>query len=220
MSNTPQQLTEIYERRFKDTQEYRGKVWKLLTSHFFNQWIKPNHHVLDLGCGYGEFINNITAEKKWGMDLNPASKGKLNPNVTFLEQDCSKQWNLQGLDLVFTSNFFEHLPNKACLTETLKQAYRALKPGGRLIAMGPNIKYLPDLYWDFFDHHVILSELSLKEALEIEGFQIEACIPKFLPYTMVGGINYPLFLVKLYLSLPIFWGIKGRQFLLIARKPK
>ena len=43
-----------------------------------------------------------------------------------------------SLDTVFTSNFFEHLPDKQCLKQTLRQAYRCLKPGGRLITMGPN----------------------------------------------------------------------------------
>ena len=45
--------------------------------------------------------------------------------------------------------------------------------------MGPNIKHLTGLYWDFFDHHVILTEKSLSEALEIEGFKIEKCISDF-----------------------------------------
>lgn len=46
--------------------------------------------------------------------------------------------------------FFEHLPDKAHLLRTLGQIRRCLKPGGCLIAMGPNIKYLPGRYWDFF----------------------------------------------------------------------
>jgi len=222
MSNTPKQLTEIYERRFKNTHAYRLKVWQVLIKNFFSRWINKNGSVLDLGCGYGEFINNIQAQKKWGMDLNPATREKLNKDVQFIEQDCSSKWPLkesEKLDIIFTSNFFEHLPNKKCLSDTLNNAYKALNPGGRLIAMGPNIKYLPGLYWDFYDHHVILTEKSLAEALEIEGFEIEECIPRFLPYTMVGGFEYPLFFIKAYLYLSSIWWIKGRQFLVVAKKP-
>jgi SAM-dependent methyltransferase len=222
MSNTPSQLTEIYERRFKNTHAYRFKVWQVLISSFFSKWINKNGSVLDLGCGFGEFINNIQSAKKYAMDLNPATRERIGSDVQFIEQDCSSKWPLsesEKLDLVFTSNFFEHLPNKKCLSDTLNHAYKALKPGGRLIAMGPNIKYLTGLYWDFYDHHVILTEESLAEALEIEGFEIEECIARFLPYTMVGGLEYPLAFIKAYLCMPFLWWIKGRQFLVVAKKP-
>ena len=222
MSNTPEQLTEIYERRFRNTHAYLFSVWQILISDFFLKWINKEGGVLDLGCGYGEFINNIHARKKWGMDLNPATKERLNEDVQFIEQDCSSKWDFlenEQVDLIFTSNFFEHLPNKKCLSDTLKNGFKALKPGGILIAMGPNIKYLTGLYWDFYDHHVILTEKSLSEALEIEGFEIEKCVSRFLPYTMVGGIKYPLFFIRAYLYMPFLWWIKGKQFLIIAKKP-
>jgi hypothetical protein len=86
--------------------------------------------------------------------------------------------------------------------------------------MGPNIKFLPGAYWDFWDHYVPLTELSLKEALESRGFGIERCIPKFLPYTMAAGPRYPLFVLKVYLWLPRLWRIAGKQFLVVALKPK
>ena len=36
-----------------------------------------------------------------------------------------------------------------------------------MIALGPNIKYLPGSYWDFWDHFLCLTEMSLGEALEV-----------------------------------------------------
>jgi hypothetical protein len=48
--------------------------------------------VLDLGCGYGEFINTIKAKARYGMDLNPASREHLLPEVQLLAQDCSAPW--------------------------------------------------------------------------------------------------------------------------------
>ena len=109
------------------------------TRSFFNRWITPDSAVLDLGCGYGEFINNIAAREKYGMDLNPDAVRHLAQEVRFLEQDCSAAWPLpeNSLDAVFTSNFFEHLPGKQCLKQTLQQAFRCLKPGGRLGPWAP-----------------------------------------------------------------------------------
>jgi len=192
----------------------------MLTAVFFNRWISPQAAVLDLGCGYGEFINNIVAREKFAMDLNPDAPKHLAPAVHFFEQDCSTAWPLpeNSLDAVFTSNFFEHLPDKECLKRTLRQAFRCLKPGGRLIAMGPNIKFLPGQYWDFFDHHTILTEASLGEVLEMEGFALQQVTPQFLPYTLVNAPEYPLFLLRIYLTLPWLWWVKGRQFLVVAIK--
>ena len=221
MPEDAQELQRIYRQRFERTAAYRRRVWQVLTGSFFNRWITPDMAVLDLGCGYGEFINHIAARERFAMDLNPDAKTHLATGVQMIEQDCSTVWPLadHSLDAVFTSNFFEHLPDKECLKRTLRQAFRCLKPGGRLIALGPNIKYLPGRYWDFFDHHVMLTEMSLTEALQVEGFQAEQVTARFLPYTMVNAPEYPLWTLKVYLALPWLWRIKGRQFLVVASKP-
>jgi SAM-dependent methyltransferase len=213
------ELQRQYELRFRESQEYRRRVWKILIRDFFQPLIPSSSHVLDLGCGWGEFINQIDAALKYGMDLNPESRQKLAPNVHFIEQDCSARWPLgdRSLDVVFSSNFFEHLRAKSDLRQTLGQVHRCLKPGGRLICMGPNIKCLPGMYWDFWDHYLPLTEQSLKEVLELVGFKVERCIAKFLPYRMVGRKPAPLTLVRLYLKFPWVWRFFGRQFLIIAR---
>ncbi len=222
MSENAQELQRIYQQRFERTAAYRNRVWQVLTRSFFNRWITPDAAVLDLGCGYGEFINNIAAREKYAMDLNPDAVRHLAKEVRFFEQDCSVTWPLpeNSLDTVFTSNFFEHLPGKQCLKQTLQQAYRCLKPGGRLVAMGPNIKYLTGSYWDFFDHHTILTEQSLAEVLQMQGYVLEQVTPRFLPYTLVKAPEYPLSLLRLYLAMPWMWWWKGRQFLVIATKPR
>jgi len=214
-------LQKEYQRRFLPLQQYRRKVWSVLTGEFFQKYIAPEATVLDLGCGWGEFINQIRAGRRFGMDLNPDSPSHLDPGVEFLHQDCSLPWSVApgSLDVVFTSNFFEHLPHKLALKQTLAAAYQALRPGGKIICLGPNIKFLPGTYWDFWDHEVALTELSLKEILEITGFRVTECIDRFLPYTMVGGSQPSLWKIRLYLRLPFAWKLLGKQFLLIAHKP-
>ncbi len=218
MSQDPKELERLYGQRFAGHREYRNRVWQVLVSHFFDRFVPPDATVLDLGCGYGEFINNVRCAAKFGMDLNPQTSRLLATEVRFLQQDCSAAWPLpdNSLDVVFTSNFFEHLPNKATLGATLEQAHRCLKPGGKLIAMGPNIKYVPGSYWDFWDHYLPLTELSLSEGLRHSGFDIEVCHPRFLPYTMVNAPEYPLLFLRVYLTLPLFWRLWGRQFLVVG----
>ena len=212
-------LTQIYEKRFSGHEIYRNRVWKVLITKFFSKWIRNTDHILDLGCGYGEFINHVSCEVRYAMDLNPKTKSLLDKEIIFHQQDCSNPWKIEAnsLDLVFTSNFFEHLPNKDSLDRTMCEIKNALKPGGRLIAMGPNISVLKGKYWDFWDHHVALSDQSLCELLQIHDFTIEQSESKFLPYNMVRVKERPLFLISLYLRLPFFWKLFGKQFLIVAK---
>ena len=213
-------LTQIYEKRFSGHENYRNRVWKILIYDFFSKSIKSTDHVLDLGCGYGEFINHTKCEVRHAMDLNPKTKSLLDKEIIFHQQDCSESWEIDSnsLDLIFTSNFFEHLPNKESLDRTVGEIKKALKPGGILIAMGPNISVLKGKYWDFWDHHVALSDQSLRELLQIHDFTIEQSYSKFLPYNMVRVKERPLFLVSLYLRIPFLWKLFGKQFLIIAKK--
>ncbi|MDG0964962.1 MAG: hypothetical protein P8O23_07845, partial [Opitutales bacterium] len=59
-------LDQIYENRFFGLEEYRNDVWKILVNHFFGKWINSDATILDLGCGYGEFINQANAKIKHG----------------------------------------------------------------------------------------------------------------------------------------------------------
>ena len=216
-----EELSRQYERRFAGQADYRDRVWRVLVDNIFQTYVPETGAVLELGCGWGEFINHVRASRRIGMDLNPESRARLSAGVEFLHQDCSAEWPVPtaSLDAIFTSNFFEHLPDKASLARTLQQALRCVKPGGRLICLGPNIRYLGGAYWDFWDHYIPLTDSSLVEVLELTGFTIERALPRFLPYTMSRRRNPPLWTLQLYLRLPFVWPLFGKQFLVVARKP-
>ncbi len=222
MNTASQDLQKEYALRFAEMADYRDSVWQIIIGEYLQDRIGTGQAILDLGSGWGEFINHVAAETKYAMDLNPDGASRVSPEVHFLQQDCSQEWALpdESLDVVFTSNFFEHLPTKQCLLDTLRQAHRCLKPGGRLICLGPNIKYTGPDYWDFFDHYLPLTHLSLVEGLKMADFEIASVIPRVLPYTMADGRKPPLALVRLYLHLPLAWPLFGKQFLVTARKPE
>lgn len=216
----PAELQRIYDHRFSAMLGYRTRVWEVLASAYFQRFVRPSDTVLDLGCGYGEFINHISCREKIGMDLNPRSPEFLASDVKFIAQDCSTRWALPdaSLDVVFTSNFFEHLPDKKALRDTLVEARRCLKPGGRLIALGPNIKYVQGAYWDFWDHFLCLTEMSLGEALKNNGYRVTHSHARFLPYSMVAAPRYPIPSLRLYLAVPALWSLFGKQFLVVAER--
>ena len=213
------EFQRLYDLRFRESQEYRRRLWKILTRDFFQPLIPSSSHVLDLGCGWGEFINQIDAALKYAMDLNPESRQRLAPNIHFIEQDCSAKWPLgdRSLDVVFSSNFFEHLRAKDLDLD---------RPWARSVAVS---SLVADSYaWDRTLNTCPegigisgtitfpLTEQSLREVLEVTGFEVERCISKFVPYQMVRRKPVPLLLVRLYLKLPWTWHFFGQQFLVIA----
>jgi SAM-dependent methyltransferase len=220
MSQKAKILHEEYSLRFSKTESYRMEVWRILCRDYFSRYVLPEYTILDMGSGWGEFINNIDAACKYAMDLNPDAKSRLNSNIHFLQQDCSQEWDIpeNHLDIVFSSNFLEHLPDKQHIESTITEMYRGLREGGLAIFLGPNIKYVGGAYWDFWDHFIPLTEQSLAEVLSLKGFQVEVNLPRFLPYSMSTGSTPPLFFLKLYLRLPFFWRFFGKQFLVIAKK--
>lgn len=224
MSAYAKALNAEYKIRFNGLEKYRQEMWSIFCNNFFQKFISTDSTVLDVGAGYGEFIFNIKAKNKIALDLNTYIKDIcIANNIRFLNQDCTKEWELEknSVDIVFSSNFLEHLYYKSDIDKVLKQAYKVLKKDGKIILLGPNIRFVYDEYWDFWDHHLALSDRSIREVLKMNGFKIEKCIDKFLPYAMSGEgrkITPPLFLIHLYLKIPLAWKILGKQFLIIAKK--
>ena len=215
-------LTQLYSFRFGQTgTAKRQAVWRVLCESYFAKLVPADGTILDLACGYGEFINNIPARRKYAVDLNEDTPLHLEPDVTFVPTSALDLSKLpQGqFDVVFTSNFLEHFRDKDDLDVLFRQVHGLLKPGGKVIVMGPNIRYAYREYWDYYDHYLPLSHLSLVEGLALAGFEAERVIDRFLPYTMRGRTPTADVLIKLYLSMPLAWRLLGEQFLVVAKKP-
>jgi SAM-dependent methyltransferase len=218
----PDDLQRMYDRRFgPEARRAKAEVWKVIVEDFLQRWIAPTDRVLDVGCGMGEFLNHVRCAKRTGIDLNPAMKASLAPGIEFHAGDVRDLSFLADAsqDVVFTSNLLEHLPSKADVEKLLREAARVLASGGHLVALGPNLRFLPGTYWDFWDHLVPITDRSLVEALETIGFETVDCLPKFLPYTTRSSLPKAPGLVRLYLHVPLAWRFLGGQFLVRARKP-
>jgi SAM-dependent methyltransferase len=217
------ELQRLYANRFDDRERaFKTEVWKILWRRVFSRWVKPDATLLDLGAGYCEFINSAVAARRIAVDLNPETARAAAPGVEVHAVSAEKLHFLRNgeVGVVFSSNFLEHLPNKAVVESVLDEIQRVLQPGGRIVLMGPNIRYLAGEYWDYFDHHVALSHASLCEALTLHGFAVDHVEPRFLPYTVKGTRLRWEWLVHAYLLLrPLSSAALGKQFLISATKP-
>jgi SAM-dependent methyltransferase len=213
-------VLSIYADRFDKDAQKREVMWKILCQEFFQQFIKKEDTVLDLAAGYCEFINNITCRKKIAVDLNEKTKSKANKDVVVYQAlSTSLPKNLTGkVDVVFTSNFFEHLDSKNELIDTLKEVHRVLKPNGKIMILQPNIRLVGNKYWDYVDHTLPLTEKSLLEAFHLTKFDTTYQKTRFLPYTANSRIPAYPFLIKLYLKLAPIQFLMGKQTFMIAKK--
>lgn len=216
-------IQTIYSHRFQETGlELRRRVWRVLCDEFFNALVEPDDSVLDIACGYGEFINAVRAKQKFGIDLNPDAARFLDSDVHFYRTSATdlSEISTNSIDVVFTSNFLEHLSSKHECGSVFQQVHQVLKVGGRFIILGPNIRYAYREYWDYFDHQLPLSDLSLIEGLRQCGFDIQRVIPRFLPYSMKYSLPTHDMLVRLYLKIPLMWRLFGKQFLIVAGRSR
>jgi SAM-dependent methyltransferase len=216
------ELARLYGDRFS-AEELAGKrqLWEALCRGFFDRYVGPGDTVLDLAAGSCEFSNACRAGRKIAVDVNPdTARYAEDAEVVLAPSDNMAQVASGGVDVVFTSNFFEHLPDKRALLRTLHECHRVLRPGGRLLVLMPNLRYVGQRYWDYFDHHLPLTHLSLVEGLRLAGFTPDEVIPRFLPYTVKDSpvrVRGPM--VRLYLRLRPAWRLLGRQMFVAASKP-
>lgn len=215
-------FSNCYKNRFSQKERIKKNImWRVLCIFYFQKYISKKDTVIDLGAGYCEFINNIACARKIALDINPDTKRVANKNVEVINKnifELPKKFD-NSIDVVFLSNFLEHLNTKDEILEVLTKVYKLLKSNGKIILLQPNIDLVKEAYWDFIDHKVALNTKSMREVLEITGFKINVFIRKFLPYT-TKNINIPMMptLLKIYLLLPeIIKPFAGQTFVVAVK---
>lgn len=162
------ELPRLYALRFNAAeQERKQRVWRVLCRSFFQRYVEPDATLLDVGAGQCEFINAIACRRRIALDLSAEVRQYAGPGVEVV-QGISTDLEVLGegtVDIVFASNVLEHLLSKDHVLKAFSETRRVLRPGGRILILQPNIRYAGGKYWDFFDHHLPLTERSLVEAL-------------------------------------------------------
>jgi 2-polyprenyl-3-methyl-5-hydroxy-6-metoxy-1,4-benzoquinol methylase len=208
----------LYDYRFRDVDQVgRQAVWREIARYAYGRMGAP-HRVLDPAAGRGEFISEVPADERWGVDR----VGQGMPESAGLKVTISDIMNAslpdEYFDGVFVSNFLEHLPSQDAVAEVLGRLHAVMEPGGRIAIMGPNFRYCFREYFDCADHSVILTHVAVAEHLHAAGFGVTAVVPRFLPYSFRGLLPPSALLTRIYLRAPVLWRLLGKQFLVLARK--
>lgn len=194
----------------------RNAVWKALWRYYFSHRIRPSDTVLDLGSGYGDFINNVVAARRVALDLWPDFGAHLEPGIEAIVGPVSDLSRVAdgSIDYAFASNLFEHVTQQE-FAETLSGLRTKLTPNGSLTILQPNYRYAYREYFDDYTHISIYSHISLCDFLAANGFEAVEVHPRFLPLTVKSRLPTWAPLIGLYLNSPL--KPLGKQMLVRAR---
>jgi len=182
----------------------RELLWSTLCKSYFQKLIPVDGCVLEIGAGYGHFINNIRCRQRIALDSWPGMQDYLAPGVQGIVSSATDLIQVPpgSVDFAFASNLFEHL-TQPDLALTLMQLREKLTSRGTLNIVQPNYRFAYKEYFDDYTHVSIYSDRSLSDFLMANGFRILECQPKFLPLTIKSRLPVFPFLIQTYLRLPI-----------------
>ncbi len=195
----------------------RRVVWEVLADHL-SRWVPGDAHVLEIGAAYCHWINSVRAARKVALDVWPDVRRYAAPDVEARVLDAATGLRTleERFDVVLASNVLEHFePDTAA--SIVSDIAALLRPGGRFIIVQPNFKYAYRQYFDDYTHRAVFTDVSLANLLRSRGFVIDACVPKFLPYSLRDRRS-PIrpWLVRAYLRSPL--KPMAGQMLIVARK--
>jgi SAM-dependent methyltransferase len=196
-------VNEYHEVRLKPDPR-RLVLWRTLWRHHFSAIVAPSACVLDLGCGYGEFINSVEARRRIALDCWDGFPRFLASGVEAIVANVTDLDRLEDgvVDFAFASNLFEHL-TQADFATTLAALRRKLSPGGTLNILQPNYRYAYREYFDDYTHVAVYSHVSLADFLVANGYRVIEARPRFLPLTIKSRLPVHPALIAAYLKSPI-----------------
>jgi SAM-dependent methyltransferase len=205
-----------YHRSRLTPDKRRDVLWETLWRYYFSAMVDPDDCVLDLGAGYGNFINAAVARRRIAVDAWDGFPAHLAPGI---EHRVGSVTDLEFLDdgavdFAFASNLFEHLTRDDFST-VLATLRRKLSAKGTLTIVQPNYRYAFREYFDDYDHKSIYSHVSLADYLTANGYEVFQVEPRFMPLSVKGRLPVTPFLIRAWLASPI--KPIGKQMLIRAR---
>ena len=196
--------------------ERRAATWRALWRHHFRHRIKPDATVLDLGAGYGDFINSVTAARRIALDTWPGLSDHVAVGVEPIIGPVTDLSSLAeaSIDFAFASNLFEHLSQED-LVQVLGQLRGKLRGDGELCILQPNYRYAYREYFDDYTHRTPYSHIGLTDLLRAQGWTVTQVAPRFLPLTIKSRLPTWDWLVGAYLRSPL--KPMGKQRMISAR---
>jgi len=165
----PNYINVVYSTSKKPFTSYPEKLIKYLTNKFN---LKTESKILEIGCGRGEFLNQFTKLGMYGYGVDITNYAvSICKNAEIKLADIAKDnipYHDNFFDIVFTKSFIEHFYNTE---HVFKEAYRVLKPGGVLINLTPEWRYIYRSFYDDYTHRTPFTKKSLEDIHAVTNFK-------------------------------------------------
>ena len=173
-------LKIIYNQEKRPITKYPSQLANLFFSRFN---MKKGDTFLDIGCGRGDFLRGFKelGLGVFGIDSERSNSETLKDiDVKILDiEEAPFPFEKETFDFVFSKSVIEHLWNP---DNFIKESYRVLKPGGRIIVMTPDWVSQRIIFYDDFTHVHPYTKTSIDDFLKIYNFKkVEAEIFYQLP---------------------------------------
>jgi len=162
-------LKIIYNEKERPYTDYPNQLCRYLFDRYN---IKFGDKLLDVGCGRGDFTKGF---KNLGLDVFGIDREKSNSEM--LKEIDIKIIDIENdvfpfkdgvFDFVFSKSVIEHLLKP---DNFIKEIYRVLKPGGRIIILTPDWQSQIKIFYDDYTHMHPYTVTGLGDLLQISGFK-------------------------------------------------
>ncbi len=118
--------------------------------------------ILDVGCGIGTYVKRFRmfSPHAYGVDIDPekvAIAQRTLPNISWAPAE-ELPFEDASFDVVMLHEVIEHVDDDG---QTIREAVRCLKPGGKLIIFAPNRMYPFETHGFYFGERFIFRLLPL-----------------------------------------------------------
>lgn len=166
----PNYLKTVYSEKQRPYTDYPSKLCRYLFDRF---GMKKGDKFLDIGCGRGDFTKGF---KDFGLEVSGIDREKgdseMLRDVDVIIQDDLEHNKLPfedaSFDIVFSKSVIEHIRDPK---NFMRETYRVLKPGGRVITMTPDWHSQMFIFYDDPTHVHPYTCAGLKDLLAIYGFK-------------------------------------------------
>lgn len=121
-------------------------------------------HILDIGCGIGAYVEKFTAMQAHAfgvdVDVEKLADARTEKNLDRLAVSVSELLPFPDdfFDAVLLHEVIEHVADDC---QTLREAHRVIKPGGRVVVFAPNRLYPFETHGAYFGKRYIFGNIPL-----------------------------------------------------------
>lgn len=118
--------------------------------------------ILDVGCGLGMYVRKMRrfSDEVYGVDIDPekvATASAELPNIQVAPAE-KLPFPSGSFDVILSHEVIEHVDDDA---QALREAYRCLAPGGRLVVFCPNRLWFFETHGAYFGKRYVFRNIPL-----------------------------------------------------------